>query len=102
MIAVKRVDQAVLQHGVDEFDVSHLGPRAHMRGMGAQRHRFLVTRDDHVGIAIVDLLHAQRHSAQSRTTNLIKDPRGIFLGNAGCHRGLPAGILSLRGCEHLA
>ena len=95
VIAVEGIDQAVAQHGVDEFDVAHFRAGAQMRGMRRLRHAFLAAGDDDLGVAIGDLLHAERHRAQARAADLIEAPGRLFLRNAGLHRRLTGGILAL-------
>ena len=102
MIAVEGVDQAVLQHGVDELHVAHLDAAAQIGGVGGERHRFLAARDDDVGVAVGDLLHAERDRAQAAAAELVDAEGGLFLRNAGLHRRLAGWILALRRGQNLA
>src|ERR1700733_3146509 len=65
MIAVKGVDQDILKHGVDELHLSHLHTTAQIGRMGGERHRFLATRNDNVGVAVCDLLQSKRNRTQA-------------------------------------
>ncbi len=102
MIAVERVEQPVLQHRVDELHIAHLDAVAQMRGVGRHRHRFLSAGDDDAGVAVDDLLQAERDGAQAAAAQLVEAESGLFLGNAGFHRGLTRGILALRGGQNLS
>ena len=77
-------------------------PAAQMRGMRRQRHRFLAAGDDDVGVAIGDLLHAERHRAQARAAELVEPPGGRLLRHAGRHRRLAGRVLALAGGQDLA
>ena len=102
VVAVEGVEQAVLQHGVDELHVAHLGAAAQVRGVLRHRHRFLAARDDDRGVAIGDLLHAERDGAQARAAELVEAPGGGFLRDAGLHGGLAGRVLALAGGQDLA
>ena len=101
VIAVKGVNEAVLQHGVDELHFPHLDAAAQIGGMGGKRHRFLAARDDDVGVAVGDLLHAERDRAQTAAAQLIDAESGLLLRNASLHRRLARRILTLRRGEDL-
>ena len=64
--------------------------------MGGERHQFLAARDDDVGVAARDLLHAERDRAQPAAAQLIDPESGLFLRNASLHRRLAGWILALR------
>ena len=66
------------------------------------RHRFLAAGDDDIGVAVGDLLHAERHRAQARAAELVEQPGGLLLRHAGLHGGLAAGVLALAGGQDLA
>ena len=55
-----------------------------------------------VGVAVGDLLHADRDGAQPRAAELVEAPGGLFLRDAGRHGGLAGRVLALAGGEHLA
>ena len=99
---MERIGEAVLDHGVEELHVAHLLPVAQMRDVGGEGHGFLPARHDDGGVAIGDLLHAQRHSAQARAAELVEAPGGLFLRNSGLHGGLTGRVLALAGGEDLA
>jgi hypothetical protein len=65
VIAVENVGQAVANHGVDEFEITHLAAAAQMGAMLRQRHALLAAGDHDFGIAIGDLLHSERYRAQA-------------------------------------
>ena len=96
VIAVEGVDEAVLQHGVDELHFPHLHAAAQIGGMGGERHQFLAARDDDVGVAVRDLLQPERDRAQAAAAQLIDAEGGLFLRNASLHRRLAGRILALR------
>ena len=54
------------------------------------------------GVSVGDLLHADRDGAKPRAAELVEAPGGLFLRNAGGHRGLPGRVLALAGGEDLA
>ena len=55
-----------------------------------------------VGVAIGDLLQAERDGAQARAAELVEAPGGLLLRDAGGHGGLAGGVLALAGGEDLA
>ena len=73
-----------------------------MRDVGGEGHGFLPARHDDGGVAIGDLLHAQRHRAQARAAELVEAPGRLFLRNSGLHGGLTGRVLALTGREDLA
>ncbi len=85
-----------------EFQVAHLHAGAQIGGVRRQGHVFHAARDDDVGVAVGDLLHAESDGAQARAAELVEAPGGLFLRNAGLHRGLAGRILALVGGEDLA
>ena len=95
VIAVEGVPEAVLDHGVDHFQIAHLGPFAQMRAMRRLAHGFLAARDHDFGIAVEDGLIAERDRAQARTAQLVNAPGWALDRNASGDRGLPRRILSL-------
>ena len=101
MIAVEGVDEAVLQHGVDELHFTHLDAAAQIGRVGRERHRFLAARDDDAGVAIGDLLQAERNRPQAAAAQLVDAEGGLFLRKASLHRGLAGRILALRGAQDL-
>src|SRR6476619_4231460 len=70
--------------------------------MGGLLHRFLTAGDDDIGIAIGDLLHADRDGAKTRSAELIEGPGGLFLRHARLHGSLTGRILTLTGGQNLA
>ena len=101
VIAVKGVDEAVCQHGVDELHLAHFDAAAQIGGMGGERHRFLAARHDDLGVAAGDLLQPERNRAQTAAAELIDAEGRLFLGNASLHRRLARRILTLRRGEDL-
>jgi hypothetical protein len=99
---LKRVPQTVLDHRVDQLHVAHLGAGAQMLAVLRQRHGFLAAGDDDVGVAIGDLLQADRDGAQARAADLVQAPGGRLDRNAGGNRGLTGRVLALAGGQHLA
>jgi hypothetical protein len=69
--------------------------------MRRHRHRFLAAGHDDVGIAIRDLLHAERHGAQARAAELVQPPGRLLLRHPGLHGRLTRGILPLARAEDL-
>ena len=55
-----------------------------------------------VGVAVGDLLHAERDGAQARAADLVEAPGGRLLRHAGVDRGLAGRVLALAGGQHLA
>ena len=55
-----------------------------------------------VGVAVGDLLHADRDRAQARAAELVQRPGGLFGRDAGRHGGLAGRVLARAGGEHLA
>ena len=55
-----------------------------------------------VGVAVDDLLEAERDRAQARAAQLVDAPGGLLLRNAGLDRGLAGRVLALAGGEDLA
>ena len=70
--------------------------------MRGERHGFLAAGHDDGGVAVGDLLHADGDGAKPRAAELVEAPGGLFLRNAGGHRGLPGRVLALAGGEDLA
>ena len=101
VVTVEGVQQSVLQHRVDELEVAHLGAAAHIGGVRRLRHRFLAARDDDVGVAVGDLLHADGDRAQARAAELVQPPGCLLLRDARRHRGLAGRVLALAGSEDL-
>ena len=71
VVAVEHVRQAIANHGIDEFEIAHLGAAAQMSAVLRQRHALLAAGDDDFGVAIRDLLHSERHRAQARAAHLV-------------------------------
>ena len=69
--------------------------------MGGERHGFLTTGNNDVGITAGDLLHADGDGAQARTADLVEPPGGGLFRQAGGDGCLARGVLSLAGREHL-
>ena len=101
MIAVEGIPEAVLDHGVDQFERTHLDALAQMLGVRRHAHRFLAAGDDDVAVAVHDRLVAKRNGAQARAAQLIDAPGRAFDRNAGGDRGLAGRVLALTGRENL-
>ena len=65
VVAIEGIPQPVLDHRIDQLDVAHLGAGAQMLAVRRQRHRFLAAGDNHLGVAIGDLLHADGNGPQA-------------------------------------
>ena len=102
MIAVEGIPQAVLDHGVDHLEVAHLHAVAQMRAVRRHAHQFLAAGDDDLGVAVDDLLIAERDRAQARAAELVDAPGRALDRDAGCDRGLPRRVLALAGGQDLA
>ncbi len=101
VVAVEGVPQAVLDHGIDEFERAHLLAVAQMRGVRRHAHGFLTAGDDDVGISVQDRLIAERDRAQTGAAELVHAPRRDLDRNARRDRSLSRGILSLPGSQDL-
>ena len=101
VVAVEGVHEAVLQHGVHQLEIAHLGAVAHMGRMGGERHGFLAAGHDDAGVAVGDLLHADGDGAKARAAELVEAPGGLFLRNARVHGRLPGRVLALARDEDL-
>ena len=66
MIAVERVPQAVLDHGIDHLEIAHLYPVAQVLAVRGKRHRFLTARRHYARIAAGDLLEPESNCAEAR------------------------------------
>ena len=102
MVAVEGVPEPVLDHGIDELEIAHLLAAAQVLGVRAERHRFLAAGHDHLGVAVGDLLHADRDGAQARAADLVETPGGRLLGDARGDGGLTGRVLPSGSGEHLA
>ena len=96
VVAVEGIPQAVLDHGVDELDVAHLGAVAQVRAVRRLAHALLAAGDDDLGRAELDLLGAERHGAQARAAQLVHAPGRRVDRDAGADRGLAGRVLALR------
>jgi len=65
VVVVECVPQAVTDHAVDVFDITHFGAAAQMRNMGREGHILLSTRGHDICIAQLDVLCGQSDGAQS-------------------------------------
>jgi hypothetical protein len=102
VVIVESVPEAVLDHRIDELQVTHLCAVAHVSGVSRLAHAFLAAGDDDSCITRFDLLHTQGDGAKTRTADLIDAPgRGIDR-NSGADGSLPRGPLALSGGQHLA
>ena len=101
VIAIEDIDQAVAQHRVDEFEVAHFDAGAQIGAVLGLRHALLAAGDDDLGVAVGDLLQAERDGAQARAANLIEAAGGLLLRHAGLHRRLASRILALPRRQHL-
>ena len=101
VIAVEGVPQAVLDHGVDQFDVAHLHAAAQMLAVRRHAHGLLAARHHDLAVAIEDGLIAERHGAQAGAAELVHPPGRALDRNAGGDGGLPRRVLALAGGEDL-
>jgi hypothetical protein len=62
----------------------------------------LTTSDNDLGIAIGNLLHAERYGAQTRAAQLVQAPGWALLRHASGHSGLTGRALTGTGLKHLA
>ena len=83
VVAVEGVPQAILDHGVDELHVAHLGAVAQVGAVRRLAHALLAAGDDDVGGAERDLLGAERDRAQARAAQLVDAPGGRIDRDAG-------------------
>src|SRR5690606_32812272 len=102
VVVVERVPQAVLDHGVDELDVAHLGAVAHVGGVHGPAHALLAAGNDDGRIARLNLLRTECHRTQPRAADLVDAPGRRVDGNAGRDGSLPCGALTLSGGKDLA
>ena len=96
VVAVEGIPQAVLDHGVDELHVAHLGAVAQVRAVRRLAHALLAAGDDDAGGAERDLLGAERDRAQARAAQLVHAPGRRVDRDAGADRGLPRRVLARR------
>ena len=94
VVAVEGVPQPVVDHGVDQLGVAHLGAVAQMHAVRRLAHALLAAGDDDVGVASPDRLKAERHRAQAGAAELVDADRRSFHGNAGVDRGLAGRVLA--------
>ena len=102
VVAVEGVPQAVLDHGVDEFERAHLDAAAQILGVRGHAHGFLAAGDDDFGIAVEQRLIAERDRAQARAAELVDAPGRALHRDAGGDRGLAGRVLALRRGQDLA
>ena len=102
VVAVEGIPQTVLQHGIDEFQATHLGAVAQVRGMGGQAHAFHAAGGDDSALAGADLLRGEGDGAQAGPAHLIDAERGLGVRQAGGAAGLAGRVLALTGGEDLA
>ena len=101
VIAVEGVDQAVLEHGVDQLQFAHFDAGAQIGAVRGLRHQFLTAGDDDFGVAVADLLQAERDRAQAAAAQLVEAEGGLFLRHARLHRRLARRLLALPAREDL-
>src|SRR3954471_1861661 len=65
VVAVEGVPQAVLDHGVDQFEAAHLDAAAQILRVRGHAHGFLAAGDHDFGIAVEQRLIAERDGAQA-------------------------------------
>jgi hypothetical protein len=99
---VEGVDQAILQHRVDELEAAHLLTGAEIGRMRRLAHRLLAAGHNDRRIAAHDLLIAERHRAKTRAAELIDDPGRCFNRDAGIDGSLAGRVLALGRREDLA
>src|SRR5256885_2217752 len=88
VVAVEGVPQAVLDHGVDQFEATHLYAAAQILRVRGHAPGFPAAGDDDFGIAAEQRLIAQRDCAQARAAELVDAPGRAFHRDAGGDRGL--------------
>ncbi len=99
VVAVEGVPEPVLDHGIDELEIAHLLAAAQVLRVGGERHRFLAARHDDGGVAVGDLLHADRDGAKTGAADLVEAPGGRLLRDAGRNSTLDCGrVLRPLGC----
>src|SRR5579864_2016329 len=101
VIAVERVPEAVLDHGIDHLEIAHLHAAAQMRAVRGHAHRLLAANDGDLGIAVDDALVAERDRAQARTAEHIDAPGRHLDRDPGVDRSLPGRALALAGLQNL-
>ena len=101
VVAVDGAPQSVLEHGVEELDVAHLGAVAQVRDVGRLAHALLAAGDDDVGVAQLDGLVAQRDAAQAGATELVDLVGGALDRDAGLDRRLARRVLAGAGGQDL-
>ena len=102
VVAVERVPQAVLDHGVDELEIAHLLAGAQVGGVRRLAHALLAAGDHDPAVALPDRLKAERHRAQARAAQLVDAPGRHLDRDAGVDRGLARRVLALAGGQDLA
>src|SRR6266436_1916283 len=101
MIAVERIPEAVLDHGIDHVEVAHFHPAAQMGAVRRLAHRFLPPRDHDFGVAVENGLVTKGDRAQAGPTKLVDAPGRDLHRDTRSDRGLAGRILALAGRENL-
>src|SRR5439155_5428720 len=95
VVAVEGIPQAVLDHGVDQFDAAHLDATAQILRVRGHAHGFLAAGDHDFRIAVEQRLIAERYRTQAGTTQLVDAPGRAFHRDTGGDRGLAGRVLAL-------
>ena len=90
VIAVEGIPQAVLDHGVDQFDVAHLDAAAQILRVRRHAHGFLAAGDHDLGIAVEDAPGSRAPPCAGR------EPQSWLTPQAGLSTGMPAAIEAWR------
>ncbi len=102
VVAVEHIHEAIADHGIDEFEIAHLGAGPQMSAVLRQRHALLAAGDDDFGVAVRDLLHTEGDRAQARAAHLVQPEGRLVLWNARLDRRLTGWVLALVRGQDLA
>jgi len=102
VVAVERIPEAVLQHGVDELHAPHLGAVAQVGGVRGQAHALHAAGGDDGAFTGADLLRGQCDGAQARAAHLVDAERRFTIRQPGRPRRLAGRVHALGGRQDLA
>jgi len=103
VLAREDVGQAIVDHGVDHLDGTHLAPLANEVGdMRGPTHVLGPSRHHALGISPGDHRRGQGHRLQARSANLVDRPGWGGLGNPSLEGGLAADALAQTGLQDAA
>src|SRR5206468_9214261 len=102
VVAVEGIPQAILDHGVDQFDAAHLDAATQILRVRGHAHGFLAAGDHDFRIAVEQRLIAERYRAQAAAAKLVDAPGRAFHRNTGSDRGLAGRVLALGRGQDLA